>query len=107
MKAVNSAINGAGGIALQFPLYGGIQGIMVGSGLAAIIAKWFISFATAKSFPVLTFLAILAILLRGVLWIVSYKLFINSEIVLFGLLETSLRKSKKPLFKDFVLGLSP
>lgn len=57
VKAVNNAIKGAGGIALQFPLYGGIQGIMVSSGLAAIIAKWFISFATAKSFPVLTFLA--------------------------------------------------
>lgn len=57
VRAVNNAIKGAGGIALQFPLYGGIQGIMVSSGLAAIIAKWFISFATAKSFPVLTFLA--------------------------------------------------
>jgi len=57
VKAVNNAIKGAGGIALQFPLYGGIQGIMVSSGLAAIIAKWFISFATVKSFPVLTFLA--------------------------------------------------
>jgi len=30
---------------------------MVSSGLAAIIAKWFISFATAKSFPAWTFLA--------------------------------------------------
>lgn len=29
VKAVNEAIKGAGGIALQFPLYGGIQGIMV------------------------------------------------------------------------------
>lgn len=57
VRAVNNAIKGAGGIALQFPLYGGIQGIMVSSGLAAIIAKWFISFATVKSFPVLTFLA--------------------------------------------------
>lgn len=57
VKAVNNAIKGAGGIALQFPLYGGIQGIMVGSGLAAIIAQWFISLATAKSFPVWTFLA--------------------------------------------------
>lgn len=57
VKAVNNAIKGAGGIALQFPLYGGIQGIMVGSGLAAIIAKWFISLSTVKSLPVLTFLA--------------------------------------------------
>ncbi|MBZ4654362.1 MAG: hypothetical protein JG781_1703 [Peptococcaceae bacterium] len=57
VRAVNQAIKGAGGIALQFPLYGGIQGIMVGTGLAGIIAKWFISIATVKTFPLLTFLA--------------------------------------------------
>lgn len=57
VRAVNEAIKGAGGIALQFPLYGGIQGIMVGTGLAGIIAKWFISIATAKTFPIFTFLA--------------------------------------------------
>jgi short-chain fatty acids transporter len=54
---VNNAIKGAGGIALQFPLYGGIQGIMVSSGLAAVIAQGFISLSTAKSLPVWTFLA--------------------------------------------------
>ncbi|MFZ5814608.1 MAG: short-chain fatty acid transporter [Bacillota bacterium] len=57
VRAVNEAIKGAGGIALQFPLYGGIQGIMVSSGLAAVIAKGFISIATAKTFPLMTFLA--------------------------------------------------
>ncbi|MFZ5753157.1 MAG: short-chain fatty acid transporter [Bacillota bacterium] len=57
VRAVNQAIKGAGGIALQFPLYGGIQGIMVGTGLAGIIAKWFISISTVKTFPLLTFLA--------------------------------------------------
>ncbi|MGB9661840.1 MAG: short-chain fatty acid transporter [Moorellaceae bacterium] len=57
MRAVNQAVKGAGGIVLQFPLYGGIQGIMVTSGLAAVIANWFISFATPKTFPVFTFLA--------------------------------------------------
>ena len=57
VRAVNEAIKGAGGIALQFPLYGGIQGIMVSSGLAAIIAKWFISFSTAYTFPLFTFIA--------------------------------------------------
>ncbi|HOX49128.1 MAG TPA: TIGR00366 family protein, partial [Spirochaetales bacterium] len=46
-----------GGIALQFPLYGGIQGIMVTTGLAGIIANWFISFSTAQTFPLFTFLA--------------------------------------------------
>jgi len=57
VKAINAAIKGAGGIALQFPLYGGIQGIMVASGLAAIIANWFISFSTAETFPLFTFWA--------------------------------------------------
>ncbi len=57
VKAVNEAIKGAGGIALQFPLYGGIQGIMVSSGLAAVIATGFTSFATEVTFPVFTFLA--------------------------------------------------
>ncbi|KKM09979.1 short-chain fatty acid transporter [Clostridiales bacterium PH28_bin88] len=57
VKAVNNAIKGAGGIALQFPLYGGIQGIMVTSGLAAIIANWFISFSTTTTFPLFTFYA--------------------------------------------------
>ena len=57
VHAVNNAIKGAGGIALQFPLYGGIQGIMVASGLAAVIANWFISFSTAGTFPLFTFWA--------------------------------------------------
>ncbi len=57
VRAVQEAIKGAGGIALQFPLYGGIQGIMVSSGLAAIIAKWFISISTAYTFPLFTFIA--------------------------------------------------
>ena len=57
VRAVDQAIKGAGGIALQFPLYGGIQGIMVSSGLAGIIAQWFISFSTAYTFPLFTFFA--------------------------------------------------
>jgi len=57
IRAVDQAIKGAGGIALQFPLYGGIQGIMVGTGLAGIIANWFISFSTARTFPLFTFLS--------------------------------------------------
>ncbi len=57
VRAVNEAIKGAGGIALQFPLYGGIQGIMVTSGLAAIIANGFVSFSNEITFPLFTFLA--------------------------------------------------
>lgn len=57
VRAVEEAIKGAGGIALQFPLYGGIQGIMVSSGLAAIIAQWFIAISTPTTFPLFTFIA--------------------------------------------------
>ncbi|MDR1708895.1 MAG: TIGR00366 family protein [Candidatus Accumulibacter sp.] len=57
VRAVNEAIKGAGGIAVQFPLYGGIQGILIGTGLATIIAQWFISISTQTTFPFFTFLA--------------------------------------------------
>lgn len=57
VRAVEQAIKGAGGIALQFPLYGGIQGIMVGTGLAGIIANWFISFSNQTTFPLFTFIS--------------------------------------------------
>lgn len=57
VRAVNEAIKGAAGIAVQFPLYAGIQGIMISTGLAAIIAKWFVSISTPLTFPLFTFIA--------------------------------------------------
>ena len=57
MRAANEAASSVGGIAIQFPLYGGIQGILINSGLAALIAKGFISISTVKTFPLLTFLS--------------------------------------------------
>ncbi|MDR0826729.1 MAG: TIGR00366 family protein [Desulfovibrio sp.] len=57
VRAVNEAIKGAGGIAVQFPLYGGIQGIMLGTGLGAMITNWFISFSTDATFPFFTYIA--------------------------------------------------
>lgn len=56
VRAINTAIRGAGGIALQFPLYGGIQGIM-GAGLAKVIAGWFIAISGPHSFYLLQFWA--------------------------------------------------
>ncbi len=56
VRAINTAIRGAGGIALQFPLYGGIQGIM-GAGLAKVIAGWFIAISSAHTFYLLQFWA--------------------------------------------------
>lgn len=57
INAVNTAIKGAGGIALQFPLYGGIQGIMVGTGLAKVIATWFVAFSSPETFYMFQFWA--------------------------------------------------
>ena len=57
IKAVNTAIRGAGGIALQFPLYGGIQGIMIGTGLGKVIATWFVAISTPVTYYMLQFWA--------------------------------------------------
>jgi len=57
IKAINIAIKGAGGIALQFPLYGGIQGIMIGTGLAKVIAGWFVVISSYQTFYMLQFFA--------------------------------------------------
>ncbi len=57
VKAINIAIRGTGGIALQFPIYGGIQGIMVGTGLAKVIASWFVAISSVKTFYLLQFLS--------------------------------------------------
>lgn len=57
IRAINMAIKGAGGIALQFPLYGGIQGIMIGTGLAKVIAGWFVTISNPKTFYLLQFIS--------------------------------------------------
>ncbi|MFN3411547.1 MAG: short-chain fatty acid transporter [Exilispira sp.] len=57
VRAVEKAIKGAGGIVLQFPLYAGIQGIMIGTGLASIIAGWFVAISTKVTFYLWQFLA--------------------------------------------------
>jgi short-chain fatty acids transporter len=57
VNAIATAIRGAGGIALQFPLYGGIQGLMIGTGLAKVIAGWFVAISTAQTFYMYQFWA--------------------------------------------------
>jgi short-chain fatty acids transporter len=54
-KAAGNAVSGATGILLQFPLYFGILGIMVGSGLIVEMSAWIETSSTADSFPFLTF----------------------------------------------------
>lgn len=57
LNAVNDAVKGAAGIVIQFPLYAGIMGMVVQSGLATSISTWFVSISTESTFPVLTFLS--------------------------------------------------
>jgi len=55
VSAMNIAIRSAGGIALQFPLYGGIMGILIGTGLAKVIAGWFVAVSTPETFYMFQF----------------------------------------------------
>lgn len=57
VRAMEKAIKGAGGIALQFPVYGGIMGIMTGTGLVSVIASWFVAVASTNTFYLLQFWA--------------------------------------------------
>lgn len=53
--AVAQAVKGCAGIILQFPLYGGIMGIMAGTGLAKAFAAWAASSGSTSAYLVLTF----------------------------------------------------
>ncbi len=57
VSAMNTAIKAAGGIALQFPLYGGLMGIMIGTGLAKVIAGWFVAVSSPETFYMFQFWA--------------------------------------------------
>jgi short-chain fatty acids transporter len=57
VRAVQEAIKGAAGIAVQFPLYAGIQGIMVGTGLGAMITGWFVGISTDYTLPFFVYIA--------------------------------------------------
>jgi short-chain fatty acids transporter len=57
LKAANEAIKNVGGIVLQFPLYAGIMGMMVHSGLASSISQWFVQVSTPMTFPFFAFLS--------------------------------------------------
>ncbi len=57
LRALNEAIRSTTGIVLQFPLYAGIMGMMVSSGLAVSISEWFIGISTVDTFTLFTFLS--------------------------------------------------
>lgn len=55
LNAMRDAIGTSSGIVLQFPLYAGIMGMMVDSGLATSMSQWFVEISSKDSFPVFTF----------------------------------------------------
>jgi short-chain fatty acids transporter len=61
VEAIRDAARVSGPLILQYPLYGGLMGIMTGTGLAEVIAKAFIRVATGHTLPFFTYLASLVI----------------------------------------------
>jgi short-chain fatty acids transporter len=51
VQAINGAARVTGSLLLQYPIYGGIMGIMTATGLAGVIAKWFIAISTPVTLP--------------------------------------------------------
>ncbi|MEO6923587.1 MAG: TIGR00366 family protein [Bryocella sp.] len=63
VAAVKHSARITGPLILQYPLYGGLMGIITTTGLAAVIAKVFIRFSTAHTLPFYTYLTSLVITL--------------------------------------------
>lgn len=57
VRTLRSGVEAAIPIMLQFQFYGGIMGILVASGLASIIANWFVSISTPVTYPVWTYIS--------------------------------------------------
>jgi short-chain fatty acids transporter len=56
IRAFNAGAKTVGPILLQFPLYGGIMGIMTETGLAGLIAQSFVTFSTRRTLPFWSFI---------------------------------------------------
>lgn len=57
VRSFEASARTVGPILLQFPLYGGIMGIMTGTGLAAVIAQSFVAFSSHRTLPFWSFIA--------------------------------------------------
>ena len=55
LTASDDAIKGTTGILLQFPLYFGIMGLMIGSGLINVMANYFVEISTPETYPIFTY----------------------------------------------------
>lgn len=56
-KAVESAISGASGILIQFPLYFGIMGIFKESGMVRLLSDYFVAISNQSTYPILTYIS--------------------------------------------------
>ncbi len=63
IAAVKNAARITGPLILQYPLYGGLMGIITTTGLAGVISKIFIKYSTAHTLPFFTYLTSLVITL--------------------------------------------
>jgi short-chain fatty acids transporter len=61
--AIRRAARQTGSMLLQYPMYGGIMGIMSGTGLASVIAKAFVAIATPATLAMWSYLSSLIITL--------------------------------------------
>jgi short-chain fatty acids transporter len=75
LKAAARAVPMTGGVLMQFPLYAGIFGVLMGSGLTEVLSRFFVSICTHGSMPVIVgiYSAILGLFLPsgGGKWIVE------------------------------------
>jgi short-chain fatty acids transporter len=56
VAAIKHAARISGPLILQYPLYGGLMGIMTTTGLAGVLSRVFLSFSTARTIPAWTYL---------------------------------------------------
>lgn len=85
-RAFNQAAHVAGPLALQYPLYGGIMGLMVESGLAGWISNGFVAVSSARTLPLFSFVSSLIITLfvpsGGGHWVVQGPFMIPAAVKL-------------------------
>ncbi len=63
VEAIKNAARVTGPLILQYPIYGGIMGIMTATGLAAVISKAFLAFSSTHTLPFWTYVSSLLITL--------------------------------------------
>jgi short-chain fatty acids transporter len=93
-EAVAEAIGGSAGIMIQFPLYAGIMGIMLNSGLVDVFSNVFVAISNETSYPIFTFfsagLVNMFVPSGGGQWLVQGPILIESSVALGVPLEKSI-----------------